>query len=88
MKILSLLLAATLSISLFATADGCEGTTSPAEVAAGGFYVAFDNCLGVDCLTTVWVYEESNRVAGLQRADEVVDDTCGGAAGAGDTIVF
>lgn len=88
MRLLSLLAAATLVIPWFATAGGCEGTTSPAEVAAGGFYVDFNNCLGVDCLTTVWIYEESNEIAGLQRADEVVDDTCGGAAGPGDTIIF
>lgn len=28
------------------------------------------------CIYSVWVYEETNGFAGLQRGDEMVDDTC------------
>ncbi|HUR68011.1 MAG TPA: hypothetical protein VM370_02110 [Candidatus Thermoplasmatota archaeon] len=34
-----------------------------------------------------WVYEETNSIAGLQRGDEVVDDTCGGIIPR-DTIIL
>lgn len=34
-----------------------------------------------------WIYEESNGIAGLQREDELQDDTCHGMI-AGDTIIF
>lgn len=40
---------------------------------------------GVFC--TMWIYQESNGIAGLQRSDEVHDDTCGGMIEA-DTIVY
>lgn len=36
---------------------------------------------------TMWIYQESNDLAGLQRGDEVHDDTCGGMIEA-DTIVY
>jgi len=34
-----------------------------------------------------WIYEESNEIAGLQRDDYMVDDTCGGAV-ASDALVW
>jgi hypothetical protein len=36
---------------------------------------------------STWVYEESNGIDGLQRGDEIVDDTCHGMI-ASDTIVL
>jgi hypothetical protein len=76
-----------------AAAQGCQMTSSNPEVDTGlpvdgapRFYV--DNDLCHFCLFSIWVYQESNGIDGLQRGDEVVDDTCGGAAGASDTIVF
>lgn len=70
-----------------AAADHCEGySTSPAEVDGFGFYVAIDICQICDW-TTVWVYQESNLLDGLQRGDEIVDDTCHGVIPS-DRIVF
>ena len=31
-----------------------------------------------DCLFSIWLYQESNGIPGLQRGDEVVDNTCHG----------
>lgn len=39
------------------------------------------------CVSSYWIYEESNGLPGLQREDEIVDDTCHGMI-PGDTIVF
>lgn len=52
---------------------------------AAGYYVENDFCQMDPC--TFWIYEETNGVEGLQRDDDVVDDTCHGAV-PGDTIVF
>lgn len=53
------------------------------------FYVDNDLCqtdLENQCGFSIWIYEESNGRAGLQRADDFyADELCGGA---GDTIVF
>lgn len=74
-------------------AAGCEtSTTTPlldtGETAAGQHYVVADDCSWW-CVTgyMFWVYEESNGIPGLQRGDENVDDTCGGAIRA-DTVVL
>lgn len=42
---------------------------------------------GMSCLFSVWYYEESNDIPGLQRGDEVVDDTCHGMIQS-DSILF
>lgn len=39
------------------------------------------------CLFSIWFYQESNGMEGLQRIDEVKDDTCGGQI-EGDTLAF
>lgn len=70
--------------SAMATHD-CVPTTSAPEIDVAGFYV--DNDLCQPCMWSIWVYQESNGIEGLQRGDEVVDDTCGGQIPA-DTIVF
>jgi hypothetical protein len=68
------------------------GTTSDPEVTldtlvAGTYYIDADICSGPACIGSVWVYQESNGKPGLQRGDEVHDDTCGGLTQA-DTIIF
>lgn len=40
-------------------------------------YLAIDKCTP-ECLFSVWVYPEANGIPGLQRADEMRDDTCHG----------
>lgn len=49
------------------------------------FYVDSEACAPGDCVASIWVYEESNDVAGLQRDDFRRDDTCG--HGNGDALV-
>lgn len=66
--------------STTADVDTCQAGASPC------YYVSIDFCQP-DCHILVWVYEESNGVPGLQRGDEVVDNTCHGMIPA-DTIVF
>lgn len=33
---------------------------------------------GGACFLSIWIYEESNGIEGLQRGDVMVDNTCGG----------
>lgn len=68
--------------------DSCTPTTSRPEIdtgstPAGQLYV--DNDFHPD-MWSIWVYEESNGINGLQRKDEMKDDTCGMIPG--DTIIF
>lgn len=44
-------------------------------------------CLVESGLWYMWVYEESNGIPGLQRQDEMQDDTCGGVI-PGDRILY
>ena len=48
----------------------------------GAYYWDNDVVVGV----STWVYEETNNIVGLQRGDEVHDDTCHGMIEA-DTII-
>ena len=43
----------------------------------GRTYVDNDLCQP-ECLFSVWIYFEANGIPGLQRGDEVVDNTCHG----------
>ncbi|HUR68010.1 MAG TPA: hypothetical protein VM370_02105 [Candidatus Thermoplasmatota archaeon] len=78
----------------FALADECVPTTSFAPIAAAGYYV-YEPCIDPDDASdcsdwgpwSIWVYEESNGIAGLQREDELRDDTCGGMIDS-DTFIF
>lgn len=94
MRTILLFLASTLLLApLLANATGCEMTTSRPEVdttatPVGRFYIDNDPCQPCGIILSPWIYEESNGIEGLQRADEVMDDTCGGRAGPGDTIIF
>lgn len=46
-----------------------------------------DVCLVETGLWYSWVYQESNGIPGLQRHDDMWDDTCGGLI-PGDTVVY
>jgi hypothetical protein len=90
---LALSIAFALAFTSTSFGSGCEMTTSYPEVDTGigiagapRYYVDYDQCQ--PCMWSLYVYEESNGIDGLQRGDEVVDDTCAGAAGPSDTIVF
>lgn len=79
----TLLALATLALFLPAGAEECVPTTSEPEIDTGetGFgryYVDNDVCQFDGCAFSVWVYQESNGIDGLQRNDEMKDDTCGG----------
>ena len=55
-------------------------STSHPEIDLGdsmGYYIDNDLCQP-ECLFSIWIYNESNGIPGLQRGDEVVDDTCHG----------
>ena len=89
----TLILASLLGLAFApAAASHCESyTTTEPEVDTGlapgmpRHYVDQDTfCLD---LCSYWVYEEANGLDGLQRADEMVDDTCHGLI-AGDKIVL
>lgn len=55
----------------------------------GAYYVDIDVELMPDpFLFSVWIYEESNGIEGLQRADAAVDMTCGGHLGLADTLIW
>lgn len=42
--------------------------------------------ISTDCGLSVWTYQESNGVPGLQRGDEVHDGTCGRGWPCSDTL--
>lgn len=75
-------------LTSIAAADECQLTTSEPYLAAAGHYLVIDCGIAVvgpecdgpafDALGIWWVYEEANGVAGLQRNDDIYDDTCGG----------
>jgi len=81
---------AALTIAMPAGADHCVDFTTSAPEATDSstgttYYVDNDLCQP-ECIYSIWVYEESNGIDGLQRGDEVVDDTCHGLIEA-DTII-
>jgi len=85
----TLLTLAALAVALPAgLADHCSSyNTSTAEFdAIPPYYVDNDLCQP-GCIYSIWVYEETNGIEGLQRGDEFVDDTCHGLIEA-DTIIF
>lgn len=95
---MKLLLLLVLALVAPAAAEGCVPSATEPDVCwqlvgvcasgdiAGLLYVDVDRCWQDECLS-LWIYAESNGMAGLQRADEVVDDTCGGPIPA-DRMVF
>lgn len=58
-------------------ADGCEPIDPSPELEVAGYYLDSDLCQP-ECVASVWLYQESNGIGGLQRQDHVWDSTCGG----------
>lgn len=82
----TMLTLATIAVAVPATlAAGCEPTTAEPEVAQQGYYIDNDACQP-ECIVSIWIYQESNGIDGLQRSDEQVDNTCGGVIDS-DTII-
>lgn len=69
-----------------AVADCTPSTTSPELSVLDTLYVDYDDC-AMACSFSVWIYQESNGIPGLQRQDSVRDNTCGGTI-APDTLIF
>lgn len=59
-------------------AQECTPTTSDPEVDVGGVYYIDNDWCQPTCMFSIWIYEEANGIEGLQRGDEVKDDTCNG----------
>jgi hypothetical protein len=91
-----------LSIPSVSLAEGCTPSSSYPELdtgdplhsgagtgrAAPRLYGDADLCTPYyTCADTFWVYLESNGMDGLQRDDELIDDTCDGQID-GDTLIF
>lgn len=71
---------AAISIALPAgLADPCKVSTSKSTLEHGKYYL-------VAGLTSIWVYEESNGMKGLQRGDVLKDDTCQGQVKSDDLV--
>lgn len=84
-KMFTILLAlAAFALLVPANADGLCYTTSEAAVTVpgqslvGDLYVVNDACQPVigdgSCTVSLWIYQESNGIAGLQRGDETHSD--------------
>lgn len=96
----AIVLLAVLALAPVAGAHHCSAPSTSFAIEATGYYV-YDACLenaitgddkaGQECgwwgPWAVWIYQESNGIAGLQRADEMGDDTCHGLI-EGDTVVL
>ena len=93
MRSIPMMLAAAMMIPmLLAGASACEMTTSDPKLDTGATPAGRDyevDTFGCpDCILALFVYEESNGIDGLQRGDELVDDTCGGTAALPDAPIF
>lgn len=81
-----------LTLLVPASAQECVPTTSDAEWTSCNssgdpcFYGDWDMCQP-QCIFSYWVYQESNAIDGLQRNDDVKDDTCRGQIES-DTIIY
>ena len=75
--LMTLLTLSALAVAVPVSAATCATTTSNPEVHQGALYVDNDLCQP-GCVLSIWIYEESNSIPGLQRQDSGRDDTCGG----------
>lgn len=82
-------LAVALSITASAQSAACPSSDPDAQVRVWttvgsgqadtwSFYIVTEMCDASGCLAGTWVYRETNGYDGLQRLDELRDDTCGG----------
>jgi hypothetical protein len=79
---------AALLLPAFATASGCsndEPYTIGVVQPEAGFYVVNDRCQLDGCGWSVWIYQETNGIPGLQR-DDTFKPANGGCQA--DTVVF
>lgn len=90
MRTLLAALALVLTLTLPATAGHCAtwSTFEPEYDVLGAYYI-HDDCPEACHMAffSIWIYEESNGIQGLQRGDEMVDTTCHGMIPA-DRIVM
>lgn len=86
------------SMAAQAVTPDCDWTTSDPDfdssrdlgTGATGlrYYMDNDTCqTDGTCLFSTWIYEEGNGIDGLQRGDEVIDDTCDGLIES-DIVIF
>lgn len=84
--LLPLAIAALILAPHAAAATYCDRPPSEPEIDAQGVYVDSEPCAAGDCIISVWIYEETNGVTGLQRDDFRHSDVCGDEVG--DRLVF
>lgn len=89
----AIVLACVLSLAtMSASADHCVVWAGPhpeivtGETPLGSFYADNDLCQP-ECMFSLWVYQETNGIDGLQRGDSVVNDTCHGTIPADSIVV-
>lgn len=92
MRTILILTAALALLLTSANAEHCSSySTSTPEVDTthngGSWYIDNDICQPECAKPITWIYEESNGIGGLQRGDEIVDDTCHGMIEA-DWIIY
>jgi hypothetical protein len=86
MRRVVLLCVAVIVLSVPAHAHPCvtwstsESITGGVVLSVGSAYVLVgrEGPCDPECMHTFWIYEEANGIEGLQRGDEIVDDTCHG----------
>lgn len=62
--------------------------SKPPSIGFGHYFIPeVHGTVETECLFSVWTYTESNDIPGLQRGDEVKDDTCRGMIQS-DTLTF
>ena len=87
----TLLTLAAIAIAIPAGAAHCTAPNTEAPevdtTAVGGAHYVDNDLCQPECIFSIWIYEESNGISGLQRGDEVVDSTCHGMIES-DTIIF
>ena len=65
----------------------CQARRVPGA-AGGDIYVDNDFCQLDGCAFSLWIYQETNQIDGLQRGDEVENDVSNCTGIAADTDIF
>lgn len=92
MRAISAAILLLVALSAPAIAEHCTGPTAQEDAISTCvgvepcFYYDNDSC-EPECVFDLWIYQETNGIAGLQREDVYRDDTCHGMV-AGDTVIF
>lgn len=89
MRTFAILLALVILSGAARAQETCEHEpTATIESPAGTYYVDVDDCtLDGSCLFSIWIYQESNGIPGLQHCPEegIPECECGTES---DTILF